>query len=139
IYITVWTVKTEHLKKQEMLKRTDYAKEKIYSTLRSISENRKLRERIRTMDPRERPDVNLETEIRFMNRKLQRVIESLQFVLSVHSEYLSPTFVSRVNDAINGYDFILNRLDVLPLETDDPKKILAGNMEHFIEELKKIE
>lgn len=139
VYIAVWTVKTESTKKREILEKTNYAKEKIYSTLRAIEENRKLRERIRTMNPRERPDVDLQTEIRFMNRKLQRVIESLPFVLSLHSEYLPSKFVFRVNDAINGYDFILNRLDVLPLENDDPKKVLSGDIERFIEELKKIE
>ncbi len=136
VYIAVWAYRSEYLKKYETLRRTNHAKEEIYSTLRSIEENRKQRERIRTMNPKAKPDVDLNIEIRFMNYKLKRVIESLQFVLSLHSEYLPDKFVSRVNDAIDGYDFILNRLDVLPLENDDPKKVLAGGAEGFIDELK---
>lgn len=138
VYIAVWTAKTEYLKKQEIMKKTNHAKEEIYSTLRAIVETRKQRERIRTMNPLSLADVDLKTEILFMNHKLKRVIESLQFVLSINSEYLPSKFVSRVNDAINGYDFILGRLDIFPLENDDPKNVLAGDNEGFIQELKAI-
>jgi len=138
VYIAVWTVKTGYLKKQEEMRKTDHAKEEIYSTLRKIEEARKQRERIRTTNPLALSDADLNTEIRFMNQKLKRVIESLQFVLSLHSEYLHSKFVSRINDAINGYDFILIRIDVLPFENDDPKKVLSADIEGFIDELKKI-
>lgn len=138
VYIAVWTYKTEYIKKQETERKTNHAKDEIYSTLRAIAETRKQRERIRTMNPLALGDADLHTEISFMNNKLKRVIESLQFVLLLHNEYLPEKFISRVNDAIDGYDFILNRLDVLPFASDDPNKVLAENIEHFIEELKTI-
>ena len=138
VYIAIWAAKTGYIKKQEVKRKTNHAKEEIYSTLRTIAETRKQRERIRTINPLALSDSDLHTEIRFMNHKLKRVIESLQFVLSLHSEYLPSKFVSRINDAINGYDFILGRLGIFPLENDDPNKVLAGNIEGFIEELKAI-
>ena len=123
----------------DKIDRENHAKEEIYRVFRSIRELRRNRERIRTMNPQERPDVNLNTETLFMSGKLSRVIESLQFVLLVHGNYLSQNFIGRVNDAINGYDFILQRLEQFPLENDDPGNILGGDIEGFIEELREID
>ena len=134
VYIAIWTYRAEYLKKQEVKYRTDYAKNEIYSTLRAIEDTRKHRERIRA-NPKALPDADFQTEVKFMSYRLERVIRSLQFVLLLNNEYLSSTFASRVNDSIKGYDFILNRLEMFPLDSDDPSKILSYNVEHFIEEL----
>jgi len=123
----------------DKIARENHAKEEIYRVLRAIQEVRRNRERIRTMNPQARPDVNLNTEILFMSGRLRRVVESLQFVLLVHSDYLSQDFIRRINDAINGYDFILQRLEQFPLENDDPANTLRGNIEEFIEELREID
>lgn len=139
VYIAVWTAKTEYLKKQERMKKTNHAKEEIYSTLRSILETRQQREKIRTKPLEEFGNVDKNTEILFMNKRVKRIITNLSFILSLYNEYLPPQFIKRVNDAINGYDFILNRLDILPFEIDDPAKVLVdNNIEHFIDELKKL-
>lgn len=121
----------------ERLQKENHAKETIYSTLNVISEVIKMRERIRTMDPRERPDVNLSTERLFMNYKVKRTIESLQFVLLVHSENLPLKFLDRVRDCVGGLELVLNRIDTLPNETCDPQNF-AGTMNRFIDELKTI-
>ena len=75
-----------------------------------------------------------------MNKRVKRIIKNLSFTLSLYNEYLPPQFIKRVNDAINGYEFILNRLDILPFEIDDPAKILVDKkIEDFIDELKKLQ
>ena len=69
-----------------------------------------------------------------------RIIHNLSFTLALYSKHFPEQFIKRVNDAINAYDFILNRLELEPLEIDDP----VGNLndkdgnEGFIEELKNI-
>ncbi len=139
IYIAVWTYKSEYLKKQEITKKTQHAKEEIYSTIRIIEQFRNQRERIRTKNPLGLAEKDFETEIIFVNQKLKRMIESLQFLLLIYSEYLPSKFISRIRDAINGYDFIITRLEVLPFESDDPKNTLSGKyIEQFIDELKEI-
>jgi len=122
----------------ENITKENHAKEEIYNVFRSIQEVRKSRERIRNKDPRERPDVDLPTQVRFMNGKLIKIIESLQFALLLHKEHLSDKFTRRVKDAVDGYDFLLQRLEQFPLESDDPKNVLGGDIEGFIDELKKI-
>jgi len=122
----------------DKITKENHAKEEIYNVLRSIQEVRKSRERIRKKDPRERPDVDLPTEVRFMSGKLIKIIQSLQFALLLHNEHLSDKFTGRVKDAVGGYDFLLQRLEQFPLESDDPKNVLGGDIEGFIDELKKI-
>ena len=74
-----------------------------------------------------------------MNKRVKRIINSLSSTLSLYNEYLPPQFISRVNDAINGYDHVLNRLDILPFKNDDPARSLVDdNIENFIDELKKL-
>jgi len=138
VYIAVWTYRIGYLKKQETNKKSDHVKEEIYSTIRIIEEFRKQREKIRTKNPLGLSEKDFKTEIIFINHKLKRMIESLQFLLLIHSEYLPSEFVSRIRNTINGYDFIITRVEVLPFESDDPKNVLSGeHIEGFIDELKK--
>ena len=60
-------------------------------------------------------------------------------VLILYSEYLPEQLVKRVNDVVMSYNFILNRLELNPMEVDDPANMLNdSNIEIFIDELKKI-
>lgn len=142
VLITLFILAEQRILRRDIITdkitKENHAKEEIYNVFRSIQEVRKSRERIRKMDPRERPDVDLPTEIHFMSGKLIKIIESLQFALLLHNEHLSDKFTRRVKDAVDGYDFLLQRLEQFPLESDDPKNVLGGDIEGFIDELKKI-
>lgn len=138
IYSRHYDQKNIEKNREERLNRENHARNEIYRILRSVTEVVKNRERIRTMDPRERPDVDLKVETMFMNKQVKRIIESLPFVLSLHSENLPLKFIERVRDAIGGLDLVLSRLELLPEEKCDPGDNRTQNMDGFIEELQKI-
>lgn len=80
-------------------------------------------------------------EILFSNKRVIKTIHDLSFTLLLYNEYFPEQFINRVNDAIHGYDFISNRLDLMPMDIDDPAGILndKDGIEGFIDELKSIE
>ena len=128
--------------KQEKRNRENHAREEIYKILRGIPEVREWRERIRNKSDAELSfhGVTRESEMLFSNRRVMRIICSLSFTLALYSEHFPEQFIKRVNDAINGYDFILNRLELKPMEIDDPGDILneSDKNKGFIDELKDI-
>lgn len=143
LLVTLYILGEQHVLRRELrntrIDRGNHAQERIYDILKQIHEVREHRERIRTRSLDEFGDVDKNTEILFMNKRVKRIIKSLSFTLSIYNEYLSPQFITRVNDAINGYDHVLNRLDILPLEDDDPARTLVDdNIGGFIDELKKL-
>ena len=126
---------------QEKTNRQNHGREEIYRILRNISAARQWRERIR-----QKPKgsiyrgVTREVEILFVNKRVIRTIHDLSLTLLLYNEYFPEQFIKRVNDAISAYDFILSRLDLMPMEIDDPAENLNdkdGN-EGFIDELKNI-
>jgi hypothetical protein len=143
IYSRYYDQKTINTNNIERSNRENNAREEIYKILRSIPEVREWRERIRTKPDAEfkARGVTRENEVLFSNKRVIRIINSLSFTLTIYSEYFPEQFIKRVNDAINGYDFILNRLELMPMENDDPANVLSkkdGN-KGFIEELQKIQ
>jgi len=143
LLVALYILAEQHLLRRELrntrIGRENHAREEIYNILRQIHQVRKHRERIRSRPLEEFGSVDKNTEILFMNKRVKRIIKNLSFTLSIYNEYLPSQFIKRVNDAINGYDFILNRLDILPFEIDDPAKVLVDEkIEDFIDELKKL-
>jgi len=143
ILITLYILAEQHILRRELrntrTNRENHAREEIYEILRQIHIVRRDRERIRNRPLEEFGQVDKNTEILFMNKRVSRVIKSLSFTLSIYTEYLPHQFVRSVNDAINGYDFVLNRLDILPLEDDDPARTLVDdNIDRFIDELREL-
>jgi len=143
LLVALYILAEQHILRRELrnarIDRENHAREEIYNILRQIHEVRKHREGIRTRPLEEFGSVDKNTEILFMNKRVKRIIKNLSFTLSVYNEHLPSQFIKRVNDAINGYDFILNRLDILPFEIDDPVKVLVDEkIEDFIDELKKL-
>jgi len=124
--------------KNERTKREKYAREEIYRILNGIEEVVKHREHIRTTNPLGMSDANFKNEVLFMNRQVKRIIESLQFVLLLHSENLPLLFIQGIRDAVAGFDLVLNRLELLPFEECDPGDGRTRKIDRFIEELKKI-
>lgn len=82
-------------------------------------------------------DTDFKNEVLFMNRQVKRIIESLQFILLLHSENLPLLLIQRIRDAVAGFDLVLNRLELLPFEECDPRDGRTRKLDGFIEELKK--
>ena len=146
LLITLWIWAEHHILRrylnQEKIKRQNHGREEIYRIFRSIPEARQWRERIRQKPEKEFTDngVTREIEMLFVNKRVIRAIHDLSFTLLIYNEYFPEQFIKRINDAISAYDFILSRLDLMPMEIDDPAGILNekdGN-EGFIDELKNI-
>lgn len=143
LLVALYILAEQHILRRELKKtkinRESHGREEIYHILRQIHEVRKQREKIRARPLEEFGIVDKKTEILFMNKRVKRIIKSLSFTLSLYNEYLSPQFIGRINDAINGYDHVLNRLDILPFEDDDPARSLVDDkIDNFIDELKKL-
>jgi len=143
LLVALYILAEQHILRRDLrTSRTDrenHGREEIYRILRQIHEVRQARERIRNRPLESFGNVDKNTEILFMNKRVIRIIKSLSYTLSLYNEYLAPQFIRRVNDAINGYDFILNRLDILPFENDDPANTLVDErIEVFIDELKEL-
>lgn len=120
--------------------RENHAKEQIYDMILGVHYWRIQRDRILKM-----PEIAFsvknttkKTNVLFMSKRLKHSIDHLSHAFTMYSNDLPPKFIKRSKDAMTGYDFLSIRMDLHPLEPDDPGGILQGDGQGFIEELKKI-